>query len=103
MECPHCQKELPALPCAHCGQLALSGPEGEPPKWLTCTSCGRLALPDANYCPGCGGPLHAHTGDDSEAFDPGERLACPDGLCVGIIGDDNCTECGKPYHPEGGG
>jgi hypothetical protein len=116
MDCPHCQKELPALPCASCGQpalpeanychhcgLALPAPEGEPPKLLTCDSCGRLALPDASYCPGCGDPLHAHAGEDAGAVDPEQRVACSDGLCVGIIGaDGKCIECGKPYQPEGG-
>lgn len=42
MECPHCQKELPALPCAHCGQLA---------------------LPDAAYCHHCGLALPAPAGE----------------------------------------
>jgi hypothetical protein len=116
MECPHCQKELPALPCASCGQpvlpeakychhcgLALPAPGGEPPKQIACASCGRPALPDASYCPGCGDPLHAHAGEDAGSFDPNERQACSDGLCVGIIGaDGNCTVCGKPYQPEGG-
>ena len=114
MECPHCQQELPALPCATCGQKALPGaafchhcghelpaPEGEPPKLLTCASCGHVAPESANYCAQCGESLKE--GDDlvEGAIDLGdlsERTACSDGNCIGIIGPDGkCTECGKPY------
>ena len=121
MECPHCHQPLPAedqeeiklLTCASCGQKALPGakfchqcgqllppPEGEEPKLLTCASCGQAALPDANYCSKCGEPLveDEAEGEDTPEFDPQKRIACSDGLCIGIIGPDGkCTECGKPY------
>jgi len=111
MECPHCSQELPALPCAHCGQKALVGaafchhcghelpaPEGEEPKLLTCASCGQKALPTANYCPQCGEPHGGEEAEAGEGFDASERTACSDGNCIGIIGPDGkCTECGKPY------
>ena len=33
---------------------------------------------------------------DSETFDPTRRKLCPDGSCVGVIGDDGrCRECGR--------
>ena len=112
MDCPHCQKELPALPCHSCGRpaladaafchhcgMALPAPGGEPPKLLTCDSCGHKALPEAQYCAGCGDPLHRQ--EAPADFDPNARVACSDGLCVGIIGPEGkCTECGKPYQPE---
>lgn len=113
MDCPHCHKELmPVLPCPACQRPALAGagfchhcgnqlpaPEGEPPKLLTCDSCGRKALPDTSYCAQCGEPLAGQTDYSDEAgLEPGERLACSDGLCIGIIGaDGKCTECGKPH------
>lgn len=110
MDCPHCQKPLPALECPacqrpalagaafchHCGQ-ALPAPEGQPPLLLTCDSCGRKALPMAtSYCPDCGQPLAGPA--PGEDFDPSQRLACADGNCIGIIGPDGkCSECGKPH------
>ncbi len=113
MDCPHCQKELPSQPCPACQRPALAGagfchhcghelpaPAGEPPLLLACDSCGRKALPAARFCPDCGQPLghHAHEEHAGEGFDPGKRLACSDGMCIGIIGPDGkCTECGKPY------
>ena len=118
MDCPHCHEALPTQTCPACERPALTGagychhcghllpaPAAEPPKLLTCDSCGRPALPAANYCPGCGhelaaGPAPA-VGEDAPDFT--ERVACSDGLCIGIIGPDGrCTECGKPYQPEGG-
>jgi hypothetical protein len=31
-----------------------------------------------------------------EDFDPSRRRLCPDGACVGVIGDDGiCSECGR--------
>ena len=47
--------------------------------------------------PQCGEALGGGE-EPGEAFDPGERVACSDGSCIGIIGPDGkCTECGKPY------
>jgi hypothetical protein len=32
----------------------------------------------------------------TEAFDPTRRKLCPDGTCIGVIGDDGrCGECGR--------
>ena len=120
MECPHChqplaageQEDIKLLTCDSCGQKALPGakfcsqcgqllppPQGEEPKLLTCDSCGHRALPGANYCANCGEPLGEEAEpEEAEAFEPGKRIACSDGLCIGIIGPDGkCTECGKPY------
>lgn len=112
MECPHCNQELPALPCATCGQKALPGaafchhcghelpaPEGEPPQLLTCSSCGQDVLSSANYCPQCGEDMAEEAArEEIEGFDPGKRTACSDGNCIGIIGPQGkCSECGKPY------
>jgi len=31
-----------------------------------------------------------------ETFDPSRRRLCPDGACIGLIGDDGvCSECGR--------
>ena len=31
-----------------------------------------------------------------ETFDPARRRLCPDGACIGLIGDDHrCKECGR--------
>ncbi len=130
MECPHCHQPLAAgaeeepklLTCASCGQKALPGanfcsqcghqlpaPPGEEPKLLTCASCGQKALPPAHYCPNCGEALGQEMEPEEEevtSFEPGKRIACSDGLCIGIIGPDGkCTECGKPYTgpPDGKG
>jgi hypothetical protein len=33
---------------------------------------------------------------ENETFDPTRRKLCPDGTCVGVIGDDGrCRECGR--------
>lgn len=108
MECPTCHQVFEVDPCPMCGGKALSGakhchhcglalpdPEAEPLKLLACYSCGHKALPPAAYCERCGQELVDP--DAAASFDPNQRLACPDGLCIGIIGaDGKCTECGKP-------
>lgn len=131
--CQFCGRELPAgdieepklLTCESCGHKALPpgnycpqcgnalpAGEGEEPKLLTCESCGRTALATDSYCADCGLPLgEDHDHGDYEYDDDydgegaaGERVACSDGMCIGIIGPDGkCTECGKPLHsaPEG--
>jgi DNA-directed RNA polymerase subunit RPC12/RpoP len=122
MECPHCKQTLPAsdqaepklLTCANCGHLSLVGanfchhcgrelppPAGEEPKLLTCASCGRKSLPEARFCAQCGQELESAPPDQAAPeLDPKKRLACSDGMCIGIIGPDGkCTVCGKPYKP----
>jgi hypothetical protein len=38
----------------------------------------------------------------SESFDPQTRRLCPDGGCIGVIGDDGrCSECGREYVDDG--
>ncbi len=69
-------------------------------KLLACPACGRQALTGDAYCPACGGSLGPAQAAKEAPGDPGERLACPDGMCIGILGPDGrCTECGKPYQP----
>lgn len=115
MECPHCKGELPSLICATCGRQALQGalfchhcghelpdPKVEPPKLITCDYCSHKMLPGSNYCSACGESTQAKgKGEGEGGYDPGARVACSDGLCVGIIGPDGkCTECGKPAGEE---
>lgn len=103
MDCPNCQKEVLALPgakfCQFCGHELPPGPTAEV-KLLTCSTCGQKALPEAKYCAECGEPLgedHEHD-HEYEGFDPGKRVACSDGMCIGIIGPEGkCNVCGKPY------
>ncbi|HEY2903383.1 MAG TPA: hypothetical protein VGL59_22555 [Polyangia bacterium] len=41
------------------------------------------------------------TSTDETAFDPARRRLCPDGACVGLIGDDGrCKVCGTPAGAE---
>ena len=85
--------------CPECGKALPAGPEE--PKLLVCESCGHThaAGPDEHYCPACGKSLtEEETVGESEPadFSPDARQACPDGMCIGIIGPDGkCTECGK--------
>jgi hypothetical protein len=83
-------------------------PAAEEPKLLECSFCNRPLLPEFKYCPDCGHSRHAEPEEQNReqeqeefAYDPSKRIACSDGLCIGIIGPDGkCTECGKPYKPE---
>ena len=76
MECPHCQKEMPAQACPGCGGMIPLG--------------GR-------YCMYCGMRLESGKEDFREdaEFDIESRVLCEDGTCTGIIIDGKCTECGK--------
>jgi len=77
MKCPHCEKEIPGLPCQQCDEV---NPE------------------EADYCMKCGSPLEQDSGDiieDDNGFDSEDRVLCPDGTCTGIMINGKCTECGK--------
>ena len=77
MKCPHCEKEIPGIPCPDCGSET---PEG------------------ANYCMACGTLLTEKAEksvDDENGFDFEDRVLCPDGACTGIIVDGRCTDCGR--------
>jgi hypothetical protein len=40
-------------------------------------------------------PSDLHDDSDSSAFDPNSRRLCPDGACIGVLGDDaRCKVCG---------
>ena len=103
MDCPNCQEEVLALPgaefCQFCGHELPPG-EVKETKLLTCTSCGQKALPAAKYCADCGEELAGDDGHDhagGSGYDHNKRVACKDGMCIGIIGPNGkCTECGKP-------
>jgi len=67
---------------------------GEPLPARTCPACGGQTLVEARYCHLCGEPMPAEETHPSQ----GQRIACSDGTCIGIIGPDGrCTICGKPY------
>ncbi len=77
MKCPHCDKEIPGVPCPECNATV---PEG------------------ASYCMECGTLLDQEPGnlnEDDNSFSLEDRVLCPDGTCTGIIVDGKCTECGK--------
>ncbi len=99
LTCQSCgQKLLPGSGYCHmCGRQITGATAEDAPKLLTCESCGAQAEPEAKFCAQCGealGPAHDH----GVAPDSDERVACSDGMCVGIIGEDGkCVECGKPY------
>lgn len=82
MKCPHCDQELPAVPCPACGA---GNPES------------------ARFCMECGRPLHEQEAPDEAdeadeaSFDLDDRVLCSDGTCTGIIVDGRCTECGRNW------
>jgi len=89
MKCPHCEKEIPGVPCPKCGETILE---------------------TANYCMACGArlkeglkeppPRDDRVDDDSE-FDFDDRILCPDGTCTGIIIDGKCSECDRAVGDDG--
>lgn len=89
MKCPHCEKEIPGLPCPRCGETVFE---------------------TANYCMACGAPLKEglegvspYEGgmDEDGELDLENRVLCPDGTCTGIIIDGKCTECGRVVGNDG--
>ena len=78
MECSHCHREIPGKKCSNCGTI--------------------IPL-ESHYCMECGARLEELQKDlmeEEDAFDPEERVLCPDGTCTGIIVDGKCIECGMP-------
>ncbi len=121
--CHYCGHQLPAgeepklLTCASCGTETISRhkycpacgsaltPEDAPSHGVSCAECGQgLDTGDA-FCRYCGAPQAEQAEAESAVeFDPNKRIACSDGMCIGIIGPDGkCTECGKPYAGPAGG
>ncbi len=89
MKCPHCEKEIPGVPCPRCGETVFE---------------------TTNYCMACGAPLkeglqgvsqHEDVMDDDSELDLENRILCPDGTCTGIIIDGKCTECGRVVGDDG--
>jgi len=95
LTCSSCQQPLlPAAKyCHQCGQNLLEADEPAPTK--TCSSCGAESQEEFKFCPECG---EFFRNLDAADVEPGQRVACADGMCIGIIGSDGkCTECGKPH------
>lgn len=92
MECPNCQKELPALPgaqfCQFCGHELPAGQQSET-KLLTCTNCELPALPGAKFCPECG-----HLLPSGDAPEP-QLLTCSDCGQSARPGARFCDQCGE--------
>ncbi|MDR1396983.1 MAG: zinc ribbon domain-containing protein [Desulfarculales bacterium] len=64
----------------------------------TCPECGKDNVTEAKFCNWCGQELPRALSDPLEVASSRERLACPDGMCIGIIGEDGlCVICGKSY------
>jgi hypothetical protein len=94
------------VPCPDGTCIGIVGPDGR------CTECGAEADPGGPAGSGddpddgwsqawdAGGGGDDRDADDADDEDAGagddeERLPCPDGTCIGIIGPDGrCTECG---------
>ena len=97
--------------CADGACVGVIGPDG------TCKVCGRAAPGyDGAYRSGPSEPIEEDEDDDEDESDPdeeveelvdkaegaiheaewSERKLCPDGGCVGVIGDDGkCKVCGR--------
>jgi len=73
-------------PCSDGACIGVIGEDGR------CTECGEG--------PGAVDDEDEDDGDDDWSggggFDPDDRVPCPDGACIGIIGSNGrCTECGR--------
>ena len=125
MQCPHCHQDVESAEgqefslaeCEACGQNYVEGanychncgqsfhPEETEPEEMTeseemqeCSKCGRMAPEDDKFCAACGQSLDPKPTAKARAKASKKRVACSDGMCIGIIGPDGkCTECGKPY------
>jgi hypothetical protein len=70
-----------------------------------CRQCGRDNLEENRFCAWCGSKMAelvpvqtAAQASASTTASSRPRLACSDGMCVGIIGENNrCVICHKPY------
>lgn len=99
LTCSSCSAEV--LPrhkyCPECG-VALA-PEDAHVHSTSCRDCGQGLDPGDAFCRFCGAEQGIGSDTDSPSgFDPDKRVACSDGMCIGIIGSDGkCTECGKPF------
>jgi len=77
------------LECENCGYEA-GGKD--------CSACGEKVPAWSLFCPLCGQAFKkeepAPSGQDP--FSVENRRLCPDGNCIGILGEDgNCIVCGK--------
>lgn len=76
------------LECANCGHS---------PETVDCPDCGRSMPTWADYCPFCGARVKTEAAavlGDPLAME--NRRLCPDGDCIGILGEDGrCVICGK--------
>lgn len=82
------------VPCPDESCMGVIGPDGR------CTECGRRAEPtDDEWNAEDEGDDQGEGHDDAWAGgegDPDDRVPCPDGSCIGIIGPNGrCTECGR--------
>lgn len=74
------------IDCPHCGQK---------PETVICEPCGEEIPAWAKYCPFCGEYVSKPLGEGNASSMEGRRL-CPDGNCIGILGEDGrCVICGK--------
>jgi hypothetical protein len=72
--------------CPDGGCIGLIGPDGR------CKVCGTVS-PSAVADPRRQGMVD---GEEGDADDEDDRELCPDGACIGVIGDDGrCGECGR--------
>ena len=89
MKCPHCDQEIPGIPCPQCESIV---PEGA----SYCMECGLSLNGNQKAIPG-----DKDGGDEDNGFDLEDRVLCPDGTCTGILIDGECTECGKGFKGKG--
>lgn len=72
--------------CPTCGQEAAT---------RACPACARHNWATASYCAFCGARLPESAAVEDHDDPLADRVLCPDGACIGIIGEDGaCTECG---------